>query len=304
VTLWSARDLKVVGELHGPVSELQSLAWSHDGSMVAATGNEGRTVVWDVKRRRIVKLLGPSVHSRADGVQGPGATDGVNFSADDRLVGTAGLDSTLRLYDVRSGRRVAKLVAGKNTLSDLDFSSDGRRVAAAGLDAKVWIWDLRRRTLERTIDHDSNFVSIRFSPDGSQIATGDFAGRADVWDAATGREVGAPLGGQNGPVLSVTYDPSGTKLMTTSEDGKFRLWDVATGKLVGTPLAGADTGGWGTFFPDGTQIVATFWSGTGVVWNVDPASWRARACRVANRELTSAEWGDFVPERSYRRICS
>ena len=130
VTLWSARDLKVVGELHGPVSELQSLAWSHDGSMVAATGNEGRTVVWDVKRRRIVKLLGPSVHSRADGVQGPGATDGVNFSADDRLVGTAGLDSTLRLYDVRSGRRVAKLVAGKNTLSDLDFSSDGRRVAA------------------------------------------------------------------------------------------------------------------------------------------------------------------------------
>jgi WD40 repeat protein/DNA-binding SARP family transcriptional activator len=304
VTLWRARDLKVLGELHGPVSALQSLAWSHDGSMVAATGNVGRTVVWDVKRRKIVQLLGPSVPVGKDGVQAPGATDGVNFSADDRLVGTAGLDGTVRLYDVRSGRRIAKLVAGKVTLQDLDFSSDGRRVAAAGLDAKVWIWDLRRRTLERTIDHDSNFISIRFSPDGGQIATGDFAGRADVWDAATGREVGEPLGGQNGLVLSVTFDASGTKLMTTSEDGKFRLWDLTTGKLVGAPLPGADIGGWGTFFPDGKQIVATFWSGTGVVWNVDPAAWRAHACRVANRELTSAEWGDFVPERSYRRICS
>ena len=73
---------------------------------------------------------------------------------------------------------------------------------------------------------------------------------------------------------------------TTSTDGKFRLWDVASGKLIGSPLPGSDTGGWGTFFPDGRYVAATFWSGVGVVWNVDPAAWSRRACQVAHRNLT------------------
>ena len=133
--------------------------------------------------------------------------------------------------------------------------------------------------------------------------TGDLAGNVDFWDAATGRQVGRTLGGQNGSVWSVTYSPNGDEVMTTSDDRKVRLWDLATGELVGAPLPGADTGGWGTFFPDGKQVIATFWSRTGVIWNVDPTVWRAHACRVANRKLTHAEWKDVAPERSYRRSC-
>jgi WD40 repeat protein len=292
-TLPPPRDLAVLGELRGPVADIQSLAWSHDGRLVAATGNKGKTVVWNVRSRKIVRLFGPP---------GPGGSDGVNFTSDDRLVGTAGLDGTVRLYDVRTGKRVAKLTA-KGTLQDLDFSSDGRRLAAAGLGGDIWIWNLRRRALERTIRHGSAVLSIRFSPDGKYIATGDLPGNVDFWDATTGRQVGRTLGGQNGYVLSVTYNPSGTEVMTTSTDGKLRLWDLASGKLVGAPLPGAGTGGWGTFFPDGARVIAAFWSGMGVVWNVDPAVWRAHACRIANRNLTRAESRDFLPERSYRRTC-
>ena len=306
VTLWRARDMAVVGELRGPVTDLQSLAWSHDGRLVAATGNGGDTVVWDVRMRKIVELLGPG---------GPGGTVGVNFSVDDRFLGTAGQDGTVRLYDVRTGGRIATLKSkpnrdtcttpsGRCTLQDLDFSFDGRLMAAAGLADDISIWDLGRRTLERTIHHRDPILSIRFSPDGKQIATGDLAGNVDFWDAATGRHVGHTLGGQNGLVLSVTYNPKGDEVITTSGDGRVRLWDLATGKVVGAPLPGAGTGGWGTFFPDGKQVIATFWSGIGIVWDVDPADWRAQACRVANRELTRDEWDDVVPERSYRRVCS
>jgi WD40 repeat protein len=111
------------------------------------------------------------------------------------------------------------------------------------------------------------------------------------------------LGGQNGAVISVTYSPDGTEVMTTSSDGKFRLIDVATGKLVGPPLPGSAAPGWGTFFPDGKQIAATFWDGKGMVWNVDPQAWAAQACRIAHRNLTRAEWHDFLPQRPYRAVC-
>lgn len=293
VTLWRTRDQAVLGELRGPCGYVVSLAWSHDGRFVAATGDAPHTVVWNVRTRKIVKLLGPA---------GPMGNQGVNFSPDDKLIGTAGVDDTLRIYDVRTGRRVAK-VQSKGTLQDLDFSSDGERVASAGQSGDILIWNVPRRRLERTIHHSSAFLSIRFSPDGKEIATGDFAGDVDFWDPASGRQLGHPLGGQNGFVLSVTYNPSGTELITTSTDGKLRLWDLASRKLIGAPLPGADTGGWGTFFPDGQQVIAVFGSGTGALWNVDPTAWRAQACRVASRNLTRPEWRDFLPERSYRLAC-
>jgi WD40 repeat protein len=104
-------------------------------------------------------------------------------------------------------------------------------------------------------------------------------------------------------VLSVTFSPNGAQLATASTDGKLRLWDLASDKLIGAPLPGADTGGRGVFSPDGKSLLAVFDSGTGVIWNVDPAAWKEQACHVAHRNLTAAEWRDFLPQRRYRRVC-
>jgi len=294
ITLWRARDQAVVGELRGPCGFVVSLAFSHDGRLVAATGNARETVVWNASTRKIVKLLGPA---------GPMGAAGVNFSPDDKLVGTAGVDGRLRVYDLHTGRSLGS-VGAKTSLQDLDFSSDGKLAAAAGLGGDIMIWNVTRRALERTIHHKDAILSIRFSPDGKKIATGDLPGNVDFWDAATGQRVGRTLGGHNGLVLSVTFNPSGTEVVTTSSDGKFRLWDLASGKLVGAPLPGAETGGWGTFFPNGKQVIAVFSTGVGVVWNVDPAAWRAQACRVAHRNLTRIEWRDFLSQRGYRHVCA
>jgi len=101
----------------------------------------------------------------------------------------------------------------------------------------------------------------------------------------------------------VTFDPSGGEVLTTSADRKLRLWDVASAKLVGTPIPGADTGGRAAFYPSGGRAVAVFGSGIGVIWNVDRAAWKTQACRIAHRNLTRAEWRDFLPRRHYRAVC-
>ena len=63
-------------------------------------------------------------------------------------------------------------------------------------------------------------------------------------------------------------------------------------------------GGWGGFFPNGKQVIAVFGSGIGFIWNVDPAAWNEQACRVAHRQLTRAEWHDFLPQRKYQNVCA
>jgi WD40 repeat protein len=125
---------------------------------------------------------------------------------------------------------------------------------------------------------------------------------ADVWNAATGSRL-FRLGGQNGSTISVTFAPGGTQLMTTSSDGNFRLIDLASRKLVGGPLPGLGGSGWGTYFPDGTRVIAAYDTGIGVIWKIGPAAWKEHACAVAGRNLTRAEWHDFLPERSYRPVC-
>jgi WD40 repeat protein len=58
VTIWGARDLRPVAELRGPCGAVVSLAYSHDGRLVACAGDGPHVVVWSVATRRVVDLLG------------------------------------------------------------------------------------------------------------------------------------------------------------------------------------------------------------------------------------------------------
>jgi WD40 repeat protein/DNA-binding SARP family transcriptional activator len=296
VTVWRAEPQRVIRELRGPCGNVISLAWSHDGRLVAATGESLTAVVWSVATGKVVRLLRNS---------SPGS--GVTFSPNDRLLATVGLGSptataSVRVFDLQTGRRIADESA-QGSLQDLDFSPDGRLLAATGLGDDIVIMNAEKWRVVRTISHPVLKGAIRFSPDGKTIATGDLHGNIDFWDPATGRQVGRTLGAQNGWTGSVSFNREGTELASTSPDGKIRLWDLTSGKLIGSPLPGGGGSGWGTFFPDGKHVITTFEDGTGVIWNVDPAAWAAQACSVAHRNLTRAEWRDFLPGRSYRAAC-
>jgi WD40 repeat protein len=293
VTLWRSADQSVVGELHGPVDEVDALAFSHDGRLLVATGNAPETVVWDVPSRRIVRRFGPV---------GQGGASGAAISPDDRVIATAGVDGVLRAYDIGTGRKIGAHKT-KGSLQDVDFSPDGTLIATAGLAGDITIWNVKRRALQRTIRHTDAVIALGFSPDGKTIATGDLPGNVEFWNPSDGRKVGPTLGGHNSLVLSLSFSPSGTQLVTTAGDGLLRLWDVASGKLIGAPLPASEARGSGLYSPDGKHLIAAFDSGVGVVWNVDPRAWERQACRVAHRNLTAAEWRDLLPHRTFRPVC-
>jgi hypothetical protein len=44
--------------------------------------------------------------------------------------------------------------------------------------------------------------------------------------------------------------------------------------------------------------------GSLILWNVSPEEWRARACRMANRNLTMEEWNRYMgPDTPYQVTC-
>jgi hypothetical protein len=52
----------------------------------------------------------------------------------------------------------------------------------------------------------------------------------------------------------------------------------------------------GTMFAETTDLDP-------VLWRVDPGGWVNVACSLAGRNLTSAEWQHYLPDRTYRRTC-
>ena len=292
--------------LRGPAGDIDGMAFSPDGRLLAAAG-ERHVVVWDTTTRKTVRIL----------AAGHFGASSVKFSPDGLTLAVGLFDNVDALYDLRTGRQTARLDED-GFIASVDLSPDGRLLAAVGEVGTATIWDIANgsivSTLSGAISGAVAAYAVRFSPTGKLVAVGDTSGRVVFWKldpshqfegAWAARPAGLPLVGHNGGVDSIDFDKSGRTLVTLSDDGKLRLWDVATRKLIGAPLPGSTNGSGGAvhFFPDGKHVLAVFHSGTGVVWNVDPAAWEAKACSIAHRNLTRAEWAESLGRRSYSNVC-
>jgi hypothetical protein len=57
------------------------------------------------------------------------------------------------------------------------------------------------------------------------------------------------------------------------------------------------------FSPDSGRVFVVYANGVGYRWDVRPADWERRACAVAGRQLTRAEWRELLPDRPYTPAC-
>jgi WD40 repeat protein/DNA-binding SARP family transcriptional activator len=299
VELWSTATLTVIRRLHAPFGDSSDIRFSPDSRLLGVSGIDGgakHAVVWDVHTGKV---------TRAFPIRGGSTT--LAFSSDSRVLAVEGEPGdAIRLYDLRTGDRVATLSGTDHQPQDIDFSPDGKLLASGTLAGDTDLWNVATRKFLARLSNGTNGqaydFAVSFSPDGRLLAVGDSSGNVVIWDVAKRRPVGRPLAGQSS-VDAVDFDPTGRTLVTMSDDGNLRLWDVATHKLIGAPIPVSTGGGTAEFFPDGTHVLGDF--GTrGMIWNVDPAAWEALACRVAHRELTHQEWSNFLGQRTYSPVCA
>jgi WD40 repeat protein len=267
--------------------------------------------LWDVASRSL--RLGPFAVSSE-----PVAS--MSFSADGTMLATTGEDEAFaKLWNAATGAALGTVGDGSN-VGTVAFSPTGRFVALirSGFPyssdpeqqaGDVEFWDPTRRSLIKTLRVEAKPKGIigqalAFSSDGRLIASGGIGYNVvQVWDVETGeliRELEENVGG----ALVLEFSPGNSILAVSGYGEPFAsLLDVATGEQIGPRL---NAGGESTMIDvsaDGRRLLETHGTGEGAIWDIDPESWKRRACALANRTLTREEWDEFLPGRSYEPAC-
>ncbi len=332
------------------------MAFSPDGKHIVANQANHTTKVWEVSSGAELPLAGPAgintlfTGYRPDGrliqvgiqdgtamvidpqtgstgpvLSGPvETTGGFTLSLDGTRFVNYKLDSTISVWDLRSGRQLSSFkgdVNGSTNLIDciyfgagsfpcMAFSPDGQRLVTSDADTRThnqldsggtnssWdtsatVWDAASgQRLLALPAHIGTIWDLSFSPDGSRVVTvGDRA--ADVWDAVTGKLI-LTLSSATSSLYQVKFSPDGKEIGTYGGDGAVRLWDAFTGaNLLTLPSVLTRYSSDLAFSPDGKNLAVADAIGIHIfVLPIDDVVALARS--RLTRLLTTAECQEYL----------
>ncbi len=254
VDIRDAQTGETVRSVAGHDGDILDVAFNHDGTLLATTGDDGAARIWRTATGDELHTVRMPVTDDTWGAEGP------SFSHDGSLFAAAWPgEGLVKVIDLASGRIVREIrsVASPNGTT---FDPTGPRLAITSWEDPTTVVDLAAGDEAFALDELLLYpiMDAAWSPDGQSIATAGFDGGVRVFEGGTGHQRFS-IHGTGGHVFDVDWAPDSASLVAGKSDGTARVWVVDEGgaREVIT-LSAHDTrkGIEGVAFsPDGTRVL-------------------------------------------------
>lgn len=264
---------------------------------------------------------GAALLTLADGVPSVRQVEGARFSADSlpggevprfiardtllTVMSDTGVYS-LQLWSVRGGAHapIRAPVRLERTPASVDVAADGSKVAVLDTAGTINFWNPRtggrvgpsiQATTRLPNGRDLMPISVRISADGARVLavladTLQQEGRARVWDARSGQQLGRELR-HSDMIEMASFSPDGQTVLTASDDSTAQLWDASTGAARGPPLRHLGFLESARFSHDGNLVATASNDATARIWNAHTFA-QITAPLLHRRIVTDAEFSD------------
>jgi WD40 repeat protein len=209
-----ARPLVETPTGHQSVYSPRTLAFSPDGNILAAGGDDRVIRLWN--------LADGTLRSTFTGH--PNATMSLAFAPDGAFLASGGGDGTVKLWNVADGALTATVPASSRWIRSVVFAPDGKMLASAEEDRTIKLWDAASGRLLRSLADQRWPRSLAFAPDGRFLVSGGQDGLVKLWNPATG-ELQRQVSGHSEAILCLAYAPDGNSIVSASLDNTIRLWN-------------------------------------------------------------------------------
>jgi WD40 repeat protein/serine/threonine protein kinase len=180
---------------------------------------------------------------------------------------TAGLDATLRLWDLASGRAVSVLSGHDGGVTSATYLGTTARAVSGGRDRTVRLWDIPEARPLRTLEgHGETVSAVDAAPDGTRVVSGSWDGTVRVWDLRRGVDARV-LEGHEAQVTCVRFSSDGAAVASGGWDGTVRIWEATGGEALCVlgPHEGNVTAV--ALHPNGRSVVSGAEDGTVRLWD-------------------------------------